>query len=149
MTDFNFTLLVNDPPATILSAALGASNTTKLADADVGKGVKLAANQSYELVAKDDDIEGVVDSISPETVNDGFSFGGVQVDRRILAEIGASVTGTTAIGNLVVADTPVARGTKGILQVYVGTPTTHKWRVIRFVTGAGSTQGNTVLLEKV
>ena len=82
MTVFNFTLLVNDPPATVLSAALGPDSSNKLASVDVGKGLKLGTAQNYVLCADGDEIEGVLDSVSPETVNDGFSFGGVQIDRR-------------------------------------------------------------------
>ena len=149
MSVFHFTLLVNDPPATVLTAALGADADNNFVEADVGKGVKMGTAQNYVPVAKDDDIEGVVSSVSAEaTVNDGFSLGGVQVDRRILAEVGVSELGTADVGELVVADTPIAQGTDGILQVYPGSPTNFKWRIIRIVSGTGAA-GDTVLLEKV
>lgn len=148
MTDFYFTELVNDPPALVLSAAIGVDASNKLGTVDVGKGMKLAANDNYVAVAKDDEIEGVLVSISPETVNDGFSFGGVQVNRRVLAIVGASQAGNIAIGALVVADTPTALGTAGIVRVYTGSPAAHKWRVIRIVLGTGATN-DTVLLEKI
>lgn len=148
MTDFYFTQLVNDPPASVLSAAIGVDADNKLGTVDVGKGMKLAANQSYVAVATTDEIEGVLVSISPETVNDGFSFGGVQVDRRILATVGATQAGALAIGAHVVADIPVAIGTAGLVEVQVGAPADHKWRVLRHVSGTGVT-GDTVLLEKV
>ena len=149
MTAFFFTPLVNDPPATVLSAALGVDASNPLAQADVGKVVKLAASNNYVLAATGDDIEGIVSTIAAEgTVNDGFSFGGVQVDRRILAEVAAAQGGAIAIGAFVVAGIQIARGTAGIAQVIAGAGANHKWRVIRHVTGTG-VAGNTVLLEKV
>ena len=153
MTVFNFTLLVNDPLADVVSAALGVDADNGYAEADIGKGVKLAAANNYVPLAKDDEIEGVVAALSPETVNDGFSFGTVQKNRRIEAVVGANVSVTpVAVGTLVVADTPVALGTAGGLQVYVGAPALHKWRCIRNIVSAaaaGATIGDTVLLERV
>jgi hypothetical protein len=153
MTVFNFTLLVNDPLADVVSAALGVDADNGYVENDIGKGVKLAAGNNYVPVGKDDEIEGVVAALNPETVNDGFSFGSVQKNRRIEAMVGANVSVTpVAVGTLVVADTPVALGTAGMLQVYVGAPALHKWRVIRNIVSAaaaGATIGDTVLLERV
>ena len=152
MTIFNYTLLVNDPLADIVSAALGASAGSGYVEADIGKGVKLGTANNYVAVVKDDEIEGVVVSLEPSTVNDGFTFGSVQKNRRIEAEVGASVTTAVTPGTLFDADTPVALGTAGTLQVYVGVPTKHIWRCIRNITsaaGAGATAGDTVLLERV
>ena len=148
MTDFVFTLLVNDPPATILSAALGTGANVFDSETDVNKGVKLGTSQNYVLAADGDEIEGVVASVEPFNVNDGFSFGTVQVDRRIEAVVVASRVGALAIGSLVVNDIPVALGTAGDIQVKAGSPATFLWRVIRHVTGTGVT-GDTVLLERV
>jgi len=148
MTDFVFTELVNDPPATVISAALGASSSAPFAEADVGKAVKLAASQNYVPVAAGDDIEGLVNSVEPSTVNSGFSFGGVQIDRRAIVEVGPTQAGALAIGALVVADTPVALGTAGYATVQAGTPSLFNWRVLRHVTGTGVT-GNLVLIERV
>ena len=68
MTVFNFTLLVNDPLADIVSAALGADADNNYVENDIGKGVKMAAADNYVPLAKDDEIEGVVAALSPETV---------------------------------------------------------------------------------
>lgn len=148
MTQFNFTEKVNAPLERIESAALGVDANTKMAQADIGKGVKLAASQNFVPVAANDEIEGVVTSVEPWTVNDGFSFGGVQRDQRILATVGANQAGALAIRTLVVADTPIALGTAGLVQVKAGAPADFKWRVLRHVTGTG-VAGDTVLLEKI
>lgn len=148
MSDFQFTLLVNDPPATILSAALGTGANAFTSAADLGKGVKLGTSQNYVQVAAGDEVEGIVTSVEPYTVNDGFTFGGVQTDRRIEAVVGVSQVGALAIGALVVADIPIALNTAGILQVKAGAPASFKWRVIRHITGTG-VAGDTVLLERV
>lgn len=148
MTVFNFTTLVNDPLADVVSAALGASANAKYTEADIGKGVKLSTANNYIPLAKDNEIEGIVVSISPETVNDGFSFGSVQKNRRVEAVVGVSEVGTVAVGELLVADTPVALNTAGIIRVYPGVPTTHKWRCIAIVTGTGAA-GDTILMERI
>lgn len=148
MTDFVNTLLVNDPPALILSTALGTGSAEFDSETDIGKGMKLGTSQNYVLAVGGDEIEGVIASVEPFNVNDGFSFGTIQADRRIEAEVGANQAGALAIGALVVADTQDAAGTLGTLQVKGGTPATFKWRVLRHVTGTGVT-GDTVLLEKV
>lgn len=148
MTDFVFTLLVNDPPATILSAALGTGANAFSSETDTGKGVKLGTSQNYVQAADGDEIEGVVASVEPWNVNDGFTFGTVQVDRRVEAVVGASQVGALAVGALVVNDVPVALNTLGVMQVKAGAPATYKWRVLRHVTGTGIT-GDTVLLERI
>lgn len=153
MTVFNYTLLVNDPLADTVSAALGVDADNGFVEADVGKGVVLAANENYVAAVKDDEIEGVVVALSPETVNDGFSFGSVQKNRRVEAMVGANVAAVPVVpGEMVVCDTPVALGTDGMLQVYVGVPTTHLWRCISNITSAaaaGATIGDLVLIERV
>lgn len=148
MTTFVFEELVNDPPATVLSAALGAGTGELDSSTDIGKGVKLSTANNYIICAAGDEIEGVITSVEPWTVNDGYSFGGVQVDRRIVGTVGASDIGTLDIGELAVADTQAAFGTAGGLVVQSGTPANFKWRCIRHITGTGAT-GDSVLLERV
>ena len=148
MTIFQFTELVNDPLADVVTAALGASNSAKFSENDIGKGVKLSTANNYIPVVKDDEIEGVVVGLEPSTVNNGFSWGSVQKNRRLTAIVGVSEAGTAAVGELVVADTQIALNTAGILRVYPGTPTTHKWRIIRIVSGTGAA-GDPVLIERI
>ena len=151
MTVFAYTLLVNDPLADVVSAALGVDADNGYVEADIGKGVKMGTAGNYVPLAKDNEIEGVVVSISPETVNNGFSFGSVQKNRRVMATVGASVAAVPVVPGplLLVADTPVALGTAGQLEVYVGTPTTYKWRCVANVSGDGSTIGDTVIIERI
>lgn len=147
MTTFVFTELV--PTEKVLSAALGPNSSTKFADADVGKAVKLGSANNYVLVEADDEIEGFVTSIEPFTVNNGFSFGGVVVSGRVTAEVGANQGATPmAVGDYVVADAPVALGTAGKAQVKTGTPTKFLWRCVRVVSGTGAA-GSMVLLERI
>lgn len=150
MTDFYFDELVDAERLVVETAALGAAAGTKLTPNDIGKAVKRGSAQNYVLCAGGDDIEGVLNSVSPETVNSGFSLGGVQRNGRKLAKIGANQAGNIAINALVVADTPSAVGTTddGYPMVKAGTPTSFKWRVIRIVSGTGNT-GSVVLIEKI
>ena len=148
MTVFNFTVLVNDPLADIVSTPLGADADNNYVENDIGKGVKLSTGVGYIPLAKDDEIEGVVVALSPETVNDGFTLGSVQKNRRVEAVVGATEDGTVAVGELLVADAPIAQGTAGIIRVYPGAPALHKWRCIAIVTGTGAA-GDTILMERV
>lgn len=147
MTVFNFTLLVNDPLSDVVTAALGVDNANKYVEADVGKGCKMGTASNYVPLAKDDEIEGIVVAISPETLNNGFSSGSVQKNRRVEAIIGVSEVGTSVVGELVVADTPIAQGTAGIIRVYPGAPTVHLWRIIH-IYGTGAA-GDTCVIERI
>lgn len=153
MTVFNFTPLVNDPLADTVSAALGVNAAGKFVEADIGKAVVIAANNNYVAAVKDNEIEGIVVALSPETVNDGFSFGSVQRNGRFVVAVGASVGAAPVVpGDPVVCDTPIALGTAGLLQVYQGTPSTYIWRCVRNITSAGAagaTAGDTILIERV
>lgn len=149
MTVFHFTELVNDPLADVVSAALGVDADHKFAQNDVGKGVAMGAASNYVPLAEDDEIEGIVTSVEPFTVNDGFSFGAVQKNKRAMAVVGAN-QGATPMAplDLVVGDAPVALGTAGRITVKTGAPTVHIWRCIRLVSGTG-VAGDTVLIERV
>ena len=147
MTTFVFTENVTDQE--VISAALGVSNSTKLNDKDVGKPVKLASANNYVVCSTGDQIEGFVSSISPETVNGGFSFGGVATEGRFTAKLDAAQVGTVAVGALVVAGVSSALGTVDTYPlVKTGSPATFFWRVIRIVSGTG-VAGDLVLIERV
>lgn len=146
MTNFVFTELVNSPMADVVSTALGANAAGKLVEADKGKLVKMAGSNNYVLCADGDEIEGFVVSLEPSTVNDGFSFGSVQKNKRFIAEV---VGATLAVGALVVSAAQSALGTADTYpKVKAGTPATHKWRVIRLINGVG-TAGSPVLVERI
>lgn len=164
------------PVGAVISSPLGDSDSTKLVQADVGKAVKLQAGAgglagTYEaiLCGANDTIDGFVSSINPETVNDGFSFGGVQIQGQALAEVG---TTTVALGDMVEIESQAALGTAGVPEVVkraavVVDDTTKEsvavdvialfeserkvvnWRCTQILTGDGTTQGDSILLERV
>lgn len=150
MTDFAFTPLVNDPHADVVSAALGVDANNKLADNDIGKPVKLAGNNNYVVCANGDEIGGFVTSTEANTVNDGFSFGSVQRNKRIQAQVDVAELGTAAVGSLVAAGTSAALGTKDLWpQVeIIAAPAKHLWEVISIISGTG-VAGDLVLIEKL
>lgn len=149
MTTFVFTELANSPHADVVSAALGVNSSGKFNDNDLGKPVKMAANNNYVLCSVNDEIEGFVSSVEANTVNDGFSFGSVRRDKRIIAQVDAAQTGTLIVGELCAAGTSAALGTAMTYpKVIQGTPANFKWRVIRNMTGTG-VAGDLVLIEKI
>lgn len=145
MPAFVHELLTTSPAEMdVISSAIGNNTNQARSDNDIGKAVKKGADQNFVLCADGDEIEGFIDTVRGDTVNGGFSFGGVQRRKRIWAEVGA---GTVAPNDFVVAAPQVAFGTKGVAQVKTGTPATYKWQALR-VVGAG-TVGSRVLLERV
>jgi hypothetical protein len=149
MTTFVFTELVNSPHADVVSAALGVNAAGKFSDKDIGKPVKMAANNNYVLCALNDEIEGFVKSVEALTTNDGFSFGSVMKNTRVTAQVDAAQTGTLVVGELCAAGTSAALGTANTYpKVIQGTPANHKWRVIRNISGTG-VAGDLVLIEKI
>lgn len=153
-TTLTRSLLTDTSMLGIITDALGTNAGDFASATDTGKGVKLAAN-AYVAVVKNDEIEGIVHSVEPGTRNAGYSWGGIQTTGRALAEVGASQDGAAmAVGDLVIADTPVALGTAGTLKVwsagtgFPGAPSTWIWRCIRIVSGTGAA-GDTVMIERV
>lgn len=147
MTDFAFTELVSAPLDKIETAALGASTAAPLAQADVGKILTLASAQNYVISSTGDDIEGILDSVSPNTVNGGFGLGGVRRTGRAVVEVAAAQVGAIAIGAEVVAGIQIVAGTAGAPMVIAGTGTVFKWRVLRHITGTGAA-GDSIIIER-
>lgn len=149
MADFSFNLRTHSPDVLdVVSTGLGATGDDKFrSNTDLGKAVKMTAEGTHDICAADDEIRGFVDSVKGITVNDGYSFGGVQRGGTREAVAGAAVTPALAVGDLVVADAQEVAGTKGLAQVKKGTPAKYKWEVIS-VKGDGET-GSKVVLERV
>ena len=154
-TTLTRSLLVDVSHMGIITDALGTAvaNIGTYDDNEVGKGVVLAA-ASYVAAAHDDEIEGIVNSISPGTVNTGFSFGGIQTKGRFIAILGAAQDTVAAVGDAVVNDVPIAPGTAGVIQVYgVGStgfpvgPFLFNWRIIRLIDGGDT--GDQILIERI
>jgi hypothetical protein len=107
MTTFVFTETV---PTELYSTALGTAVVNggkpvgQFVSADLGKAVKLGTANNYVLAVAGDNIDGFIKAIEPFTVNDGTSFGGIQMEGRVTAIVG---TGPVAVGDIVVADTQV------------------------------------------
>jgi hypothetical protein len=146
MTTFVFTETV---PTELFSTALGVSASAKFVSADLCKAVKLGPNNNYVLCSTGDQVDGFVKAIEPFTVNDGFSFGGVQLEGRVTAKIGVQGASPMAVGDLIVAGVQVALGTASLGVVITGAGVAGKasWKCIRIITGTG-VAGDTVLLER-
>lgn len=151
MADFAFNLLTHSPERlNVISTRLGAGNTPndRWDDAEVGKAVKLGPNGTHVHCVSGDEIEAIVDNIDSGGTNGGYSFGGVARGNRglrVKAEIGANQGTAAALGDLVVADDQVAKGTKGVAQVITGTPTVNVWRIIHL--GGTGAAGTPVVIE--
>jgi hypothetical protein len=149
MADFAFGVTVDLDRADIISTPLGAAAGEAWASAsDIGKGVKLGAEAggNYVALADDDDIEGFILTVEAHTVNDGFKFGSVQRNGRVVVRNDA--TGVLAVGDLVVSAIPVAAGTSGKMKVKGGTPALFNWRVVSTLDGAGAINTD-VLIERI
>lgn len=154
MTKFNFAPRVADHDR--YSTPLGVNSGAKFADADIGKTVKLSTvGAQYIPTALNDEIEALVESIEPNTVVNGLSFGVIQIGGRAYA----TVTGATmAQGALCVSGTQAALGTAnsnntqnaaaGYPNVVVGTPTKFIWRIIDLL-GGGGLVNTTVVIERI
>lgn len=152
------------------NAALGVNPAGKLTDKDIGKALKLIGDSRYGVCADGDEIEAVLLSLEPFTVNDGLGFGTIQTKERFVATNGDA--GALAIGDYVVAAaqpavgtaiTPVASGTStGVAATPVkkraepsltGNAQTltlpkFNWRIVSLLGGNGGV-GTNVLIERV
>ena len=146
MTTFVFTETV---PTELFSTALGVNAAGKFVSQDLTKAVKLGPNSNYILCSIGDQVDGFVKAIEPFTVNDGFSFGGVQLEGRVTAKIGVQGATPMAVGDLIVAGVQVALGTESLGVVITGAGVAGKesWKCIRIITGTG-VAGDSVLLER-
>ena len=157
MAKFQFKELIVTTPET---ARLGAGTTEgdRLSDADVGKIVKLVGDSRYNLVAAvGDAIEGVIAAVESYTA-DGYSIGSVQVkDRKEVTFDGLQATagtGVVAIGDYVVAGTPVAKGTALSVPVRVCKATSQAaapfmWRVVSLGSAGTGAVGTVGVIERV
>lgn len=152
MTVFRFDETVPLPPGAIIAAALGTTGTV-WSDKEVGKAVKLTADSTYGAVADGDPLEGVVSSIEPGTVNNGYALGGVQ---RYLTGMRLTVRNNAAtalaIKDFVICTAQAAVGTanaQGLPLVKKGVGTEEfAWRVVSLLGGNGA-QNTNVLVEAV
>jgi hypothetical protein len=158
MAKFKFGVVLSED--TMITARLGDSTTPAtnlLADADVEKFVKLIGDSQYGLCAVGNEIEGVMNSVNTAT-QDGYAIGGVQTEGRIAVTLdglqATPGTGVIAVGDYVVAGTPVVRGTslagakpKVCKATAAGGALIFKWRVV--VLDGTTAVGQTGLIEFV
>lgn len=152
MASFNFTENVPYLPGAIDSAALGVDANNKLSSLDVNKFVKLAANDNYVVAADGDDIEGLLVGVEPGTVNDGFSFGSVQVRFKHLTCMHLAGEDPIAVGTEVCVGTQAAIGTAQTYPVVRAAVAldnegeVFRWRVKSLLGNAGAA-GAILLIE--
>ena len=158
MAKFKFGVILNE--ATKVTARLGDSVTPAtdlLNDADVGKFVKLIGDSQYGLCAVGNEIEGVMDTVNTAT-QDGYAIGGVGTSGTVAVTLdGLQATpgvGVIAVGDFVVAGTPVARNTalgganpKVCKATAAGGALIHKWRVVSL--NGTTAVGQTGLIQRV
>ena len=157
MAKFQFKELIVTTPETARLGA-GTAEGDRLSDADVGKIVKLVGDSRYNLVAAvGDAIEGVIAAVESYTA-DGYSIGSVQVtDRKEVTFDGLQATagtGVVAIGDYVVAGTPVAKGTALSVPVRVCKATSQAaapfmWRVVSLGSAGTGAVGTVGVIERV
>lgn len=148
MANYRFGVRVPSLPGAYEPAALGVDANNKLTSKDLYKACKLAANNNYVLAANGDDLEAVVATVEAHTVNNGFSFGSVQV-RFTELEVINKDAGVLVVGDAVICAAQAAIGTaQNSPHVKKGAGTLFKWRVKSLLTGAGAVD-STVLIEPI
>lgn len=137
-----------------LGAGTGPSN--QLNTAEEGKFVKLAGESRYDLCAAGDAIEGWIYAVEPAPQN-GYTIGSVvQRNRHRVTFDGsqAAGTGAIAVGDYVVAGTPVAKGTHltaypKVRKATSQTPTAYNWRVVSLGTVGSGAVGTVGVIERI
>lgn len=128
-----------------------------LADADVGKLLKLNFTSQYGMCAAGDEIEGVLASGPDNALHNGFPLATVRRDGRVKVTLdglqATPGTGVIALGDYVVAGSVSARGTalpgpvKVCKATAAATGLVHLWRVVALY---GTTAvGQLALIERV
>lgn len=144
-----------------LGAGAGAANN--LNTRDQGKLIKLVGESRYDLCAAGDAIEGYIYGIEPAT-SQGFTVGGRVNEGMIFAtadglQASPGSGGNLAVGDYVVAGTPVAKGTEfgsagvvsypKVCKATSQTPGAHGWRVVSLTQVGTGAVGTTVVIERV
>jgi hypothetical protein len=152
------------PPGSVISSPLGDTISTGFAQNDVGKAIKFQAGAvgsaigvlEAVLCVDGDPIEGFVSSVEPNTVNEGYSFGGCQVKGQYEVARGATAV-TIALGDFVVMDgAQAALGTaeanvnvKGYTRLATDLAGIPLWQCTQHLVGIGDTAGDILLIERV
>ncbi len=147
---------IEDAITVRLGAGSGAANNFD--EKEVGKPVKLVAESRYDLCAVGNEIEGFITSVELAT-SAGFSVGGIIQEDRVFVTFnglqGTPGTGVVAIGDYVVAGTPVAKGTALTTFPAVckataaGNTLNFKWRVESLGAAGTGAVGTTGVIARV
>lgn len=139
-----------------LGAGSGSSNN--LTTAELGKFAKLVAESRYDLCAVGNEIEGFISAVEGATQN-AFTVGGIReggtIDVVFDGLQATPGTGTLAIGDYVVAGTPVAKGTalttapKVCKATAAVTALTFKYRVVSLGTAGTGAVGTAGAIRSV
>lgn len=144
--------------ATTVRLGAGSGSANQLTTVEAGKLVKLVAESRYDLCAAGNEIEAVIFAVELAPQND-FTIGSVYNEGRIYVTLdglqATPGTGVIAIGDYVVAGTPVAKGTA--LTVYpkvckataAGNTLNFKWRVVSLGTAGTGAVGTTGVIEQI
>ena len=157
MAKFQFAEIVNEETRLTARIADGVQSN-HLNDNDVGKLLKLVGDSQYGLCAVGNEIEAVLDSGPNSPLQDGYYLGGVFTEGRVRVVLdglqGTPGTGVIAIGDYVVAGTPVARNTaiteagpRVCKATAAGNTLNFKWRVVALL-GTGAV-GQTAIIESL
>lgn len=130
------------------TTAYGAALEAWTSEKEVGKVVKMGTAENYVLAADGDDIEAIVRTVEPGTVNQGFHHGSIQTEDRSLAVV---VGATVVVRDEVVAAAQEALGTQTNSNnppVKKGAGALFHWRGVSIVSGTGAA-GSVVVIERV
>jgi hypothetical protein len=156
MAKFKFGPLTDSTTVVTARTADGTGASNQLTDADTGKFLKLAGDSQYGLCAAGNEIEGVLVAANYPAPQDGYHLGSVAVNGRVRVTLDGSQvdgTGAIAVGDIVVAGAPEARGTPlagaypKVRKATTADSVAFKWRVVSL---DGTTAvGQTALIERV
>lgn len=155
----NHFIVPSIPSVPAQTVRLGAGNAAnqRMSDVDVGKFVKLVGESRFDMCAVGDLIEGVIVDVRTSTAN-GFSVGSIFEAGKMFVTAnglqGTPGTGNIAIGDLVVAGTPVAKGTamSGYAAVCTATSqamTRNAWRVQSLGQLGTGAPGTVIVIAKL
>jgi hypothetical protein len=140
-------------PTTAQTARIGAGSgkANRIDDKEVGKIVKMVGDSRYDLAATGDPIEGFLQAVEAASMDD-FSIGSVVSEHGMRKEV--TFEEDVAVGDYVVAGTPVARGTALTVPVAVKKTTTpmtsqFAWRVVSLGSVGTGAAGTTGVIERV
>lgn len=158
MPKFQMDVTLNEQNEFVTARVDDSTGAQPLADADVGKFLKLNGTSKYGLCAVGNEIEGILASGPDSALHEGYRLASVRKNGRIRVTLdglqATPGTGVIAVGDYVVCGTVVARGTsladappKVCTATAAGSGIVHTWRVVALY---GTTAvGQLGLIERV